>query len=305
MYDETNGIIIDDEINQEIFSDGFDEDDFDEDDFDEDDFDEDDFDEDNGDENQFVTLSEYGKQDSDNFIDQSLRRKFQAGHRQRKKFRFLNYGIESFNDVDILESLLFYTVVQKDTKYIAHILLERFGGLKEVLNADYEEMVEIPGIGENSASLIKLVQMISRRYLVEEYSDHHFEKLDDHQDCCDICERIFLGADRELLYVILLDRNLNFMTSKLIGQGSTGVVAASARDILQCAIRYNSSNVIIAHNHPDGTSKPSKDDMALTKKLFISCSSLGVYMHDHIVVGRDGAISMRAAAYCREVWNAY
>ncbi len=94
------------------------------------------------------------------------------GHRKRVKERFIKFGVDSFTDVQLLETLLFYAVPKKDTNDTAHLLLDTFGGtFAKVLNADYKELVKVNGIGENAASLIKFVQMVSKKYLISSFAE--------------------------------------------------------------------------------------------------------------------------------------
>ena len=81
------------------------------------------------------------------------------GHRERLKSRFCEHGIDSFNDLNALELLLFYAIPRRDTNVIAHALLDRFGGLSGVFEASIPELTDVPGVGENTALLIQLFEM--------------------------------------------------------------------------------------------------------------------------------------------------
>ena len=87
-----------------------------------------------------------------------------SGHRSRLRQRFLKQGIEGFEPHNILEILLFYGIPYRDTNDIAHKLIDKFGSLEGVFDADIKELTKIDGIGENSATLIKLVPQISKYY---------------------------------------------------------------------------------------------------------------------------------------------
>ena len=100
------------------------------------------------------------------------------GHRQRVKERFLKHGIDSFSDIQFLETLLFYAVPKKDTNDTAHLLLNTFGSLKKVFEASYEDLTKVKGIGENAASLIKFFQKKKKRYLQIAYAESVENKYD-------------------------------------------------------------------------------------------------------------------------------
>ena len=89
------------------------------------------------------------------------------GHRQRMKERFLGHGLDNFNDINALELLLFYAAPRRDTNALAHALLDRFGSFSAVLEADEQELLAVPGVGENAVTLLRLIPAVSRRYLLD------------------------------------------------------------------------------------------------------------------------------------------
>ena len=93
------------------------------------------------------------------------------GHRDRLKNRFIEHGIDSFNDLNALELLLFYAIPRRDTNVLAHDLLDKFGSLSGVFDAGLRELTEVPGIGENAALLIKLVPQMVKKCRISRVND--------------------------------------------------------------------------------------------------------------------------------------
>lgn len=228
------------------------------------------------------------------------------GHRQRVKERFLRFGVESFTDVQLLEALLFYAVPKKDTNSIAHLLLDTFGGtFAKVLEADYDELVKVRGIGENAASLLKFFQMASKRYLVSSFAaeDEIGKRVTGQAFLCDYCKKLFLGCKNEVLYAIALDSELIVIAHDIIAEGDPGKVSLSARKIVEFALKHNCDRIALAHNHPNGSSQASRNDINATASLVDTLDGIGIELIDHIIVGKYGATSMHENVLADRVWK--
>lgn len=229
------------------------------------------------------------------------------GHRKRVKERFLKFGVDSFTDVQLLETLLFYAVPKKDTNDTAHLLLDTFGGtFAKVLNADYKELVKVNGIGENAASLIKFVQMVSKKYLISSFAedDDAFKRtVSGHSRLCEYCANLFLGCKNEVLYAIALDDELMVISNEIIVEGNPGSVEISQRKIVEFVLKNNCERIALAHNHPNGSSQPSREDIFATDEVAELLNKLGVELVDHIIVGKYGSVSMRESVMSDRIWN--
>lgn len=224
------------------------------------------------------------------------------GHRQRLKNKFLEHGIDIFDDYQVLELILFYAIPKRDTNETAHRLIDKFGSLKGVLEADYNDLMKVTGIKENSASLIKLFQMTAPRYLQATFEDNGRIKLDDKKVMLDFCKTLYMGDKCEKVYAIALDNNFGVIGKKVISEGMPDSVDISPRLIADFIIKSNSSIVILVHNHPDGISMPSKTDVAVTSFFYKALDKINIELYDHVVVGSDGAVSMRNSRYVPEIW---
>lgn len=225
------------------------------------------------------------------------------GHRKRMKERFLKHGVESFTEVQVLETLLFYAVPKKDTNETAHLLINTFGSLKKVFEADYEKLTEVKGIGENAASLIKFFQMASRRYLELVYTENEETVYNTSESLMDYCKRLFLGVKKELIYVIGLDADLVIVDKELINDGCPDSVYFPYRKITNFISRTNISRIALTHNHPNGLCLASQDDVNTTKDLVELMDQIEVDVVDHIIVGKSGASSMRKSLYAQDIWR--
>lgn len=212
-----------------------------------------------------------------------------SGHRARLKQQFLDNGIESLTDIQKLELLLFYAIPQKDTNPIAHNLLNQFGSLKNVIEADYNVLMEVDGIKENSALLIKFIKSLAGFYQKPEYNNQYIIST---ETALLYVRNLLQGADVEEFYVICLSKNGLVRKYVLINRGSKDEVKIQIRTITQIAIENKTNRIVVCHNHPDGPAEFSDDDYKFTYSLLCSCMLNSIDLLDHIVVGTDRVRSM-------------
>lgn len=212
------------------------------------------------------------------------------GHRERLRERFLREGLDSFEDHNILELLLFYVIPRKDTNELAHLLLDRFGSLSAVLEAPYEELKTVPGIGELSASLLCLIPEISRKYLGDKYSDHSI--VDSTQRAGDFLMDRFVGRNKETVILLLLDAKGRVLYCGVIAEGSVNATEVNVKRIVETSARYNASSAILSHNHPSGIALPSKQDLDTTEIVKDALCLINVELVDHIIVADRDFVSL-------------
>ena len=217
------------------------------------------------------------------------------GHRERLKARFLATGLDSFTDVQALELLLFYAIPQKDTNPIAHALLDRFGSLSQVLDADVEELKKVPGISDHTASLLRLVTELARFYQVD--SAQRTEVLTSLDACGAYLVPRFFGRKVETVFLLCLDAKCKVLCCREIGEGSVNAASISVRKVVEAALSANATTVVLAHNHPSGVALPSADDVQTTRRIAAALSAVEVKLIDHIVVAEGDFISMVQSGY--------
>lgn len=220
------------------------------------------------------------------------------GHRQRLKDRFLKEGLSNFEDHNILEILLFYSVPRADTNEIAHRLLKKFGSLSAVFDASVEELCTVDGIGVHSATLIKLIPEISSAYGVDK--TRNIKIFNSVQELGAYFVPKFIGKKDEESYILLLDNKNKAIKCELIAKGNVDAVQLSVRSIISRAINYNATSVVIAHNHPAGVAIPSASDIKMTKRLFEALRLADIKLKDHIIVADDDFVSLRQSGYFAE-----
>ena len=218
------------------------------------------------------------------------------GHRERLKQRFLEVGLDNFTDVQVLELLLFYAIPQKDTNPLAHALLERFGSLSQVLEADISQLKKVPGISDHSATLLALVTQLCRYYQVD--SAQRVEILRSLDDCGKYLVPRFFGRTRETVFLLCLDAKCKVICCKEIGEGSVNAASISTRKVVETALSCNASSVILAHNHPSGVALPSDDDIVTTRRIYAALEAVEVTLADHIIVAEGDYVSM-AQSKCK------
>ena len=212
------------------------------------------------------------------------------GHRERIKKRFLEQGLDGFDDHNVLELLLFYALPRQDTNPLAHALLDHFGSLDAVLEAPREELLKVPGIGENAATLLQLVPAVSRRY---EMTKNDFgEILDSTQKAGDYLTARYLYERDEVVCVICLDAKRRVLCCKNLFRGDVNSAGVSVRKIAELAIAKNASAVILSHNHTSGIALPSREDEQTTKRVKTALEAMNIELLDHIIVAGGDYVSM-------------
>lgn len=207
------------------------------------------------------------------------------GHRARMKKQFLDMGIETFEEHQILELLLFFAIPQHDTNEYAHNLINRFGDLHSVFSARYEDLKTVDGIGDNAATLLKLIPELCVKLNAEKRLG---TVLDTSESLVEFFKTQFFGVPDEEIKLACFDDRLKLLDIVLINKGDIGSVRLDARKVFQEILRTNCSQIIISHNHPIGNAQPSPADILITKTVQDMIKPMDVTLLDHIVVGTDG-----------------
>lgn len=218
-----------------------------------------------------------------------------SGHRQRLKERFLKEGLDNFNELQVLELLLFYCIPRQDTNPIAHVLLDRFGSLAQVLEAPTSELMKVPGIGEATATFLPLMASLCRYYLVHRTASNVI--LNTIEQCGEYLLPFFCGRRNEVVYLLCLDAKCKVLSCKEVGEGSVNSASVPIRRIVEMALADNATSVILAHNHPSGMALPSGEDQLTTRRLALSLSTVDIELVDHLVIADDDFVSLRQSGW--------
>ena len=212
------------------------------------------------------------------------------GHRQRLKNRFRQEGLDKFDEIHVLELLLFYAVPQKDTNPLAHQLLDHFGSLSQVLEAPAEELEKVPGVGTNVSTLLNLTTALARYYMVNRMEQNVI--LTSSDQCGDYLLPYFVGRRNETVFLLCLDAKCKVLGCKEVGEGSVNSASVPIRRIVELALGMNATSVVLAHNHPSGVALPSGEDVQTTRRLAAALDAVDIMLADHIVVADDDFVSM-------------
>jgi DNA repair protein RadC len=211
------------------------------------------------------------------------------GHRQRLLERFRKAGADGFHDYELIELLLTYAVRGKDLKPAAKALLERFGSLSGIFNADLLELAAVPGIGPVSAVLIRLVKELSTVHLAEKMERK--DLLSSPRAVVDYAQAKLAGLPNEVFMVIYLNTKNEVLHCEPIQEGTVDRAFVYPRKIIEGALARHASSLILVHNHPSGHPEPSEEDRRLTRTIGEATRTMDIRILDHIIVGREGHFS--------------
>ena len=215
----------------------------------------------------------------------------QKGHRQRLKKRYSQSGIDTLHDYEVLELLLFYAIPRRDTKALAKDVIKRFGSLKKLMDADPKEIDALPGVGAQTALLIRLVRDLGSLYLREKAMET--AQISSTKALLDYCMASMGGLKDERFNVIYLNAQNRIIKTEVIQEGIVNQAVVYPRKILEKALKHKASAVILVHNHPSGNITPSEADIRLTRTLQDTARVLDILIHDHIIVGENRYFSFR------------
>lgn len=219
------------------------------------------------------------------------------GHRQRLRQEFLMNGGAAFTDLRALELLLCYARPRGDVNPLAHELLDRFHSLAGVFDADIEELRQIPGVGDSTAILLKLIPTLGGKYLAARCDT--VEIVRGSSDLRTIFAPHFYGARNEMPFLACFDAKLKLLGVRKLSEGAPNGTDIVVRNIVAAALSFNASVVVLAHNHTSGVATPSDDDLFTTRHLRQVLPQMGIDLYDHVILVDDDMVSLRDSGYFR------
>jgi DNA repair protein RadC len=215
-----------------------------------------------------------------------------AGHRARLRERLLGGGAEALADYEVLEYLLFGALARGDTKPQAKALLAHFGTLAGVLNADPNALKQVRGVSDASVGQIKIAALVARRMARSEVADKPV--LGSWQALLDYLAIDMAHLTVERVRVLYLNAKNRLLLDHLVGDGTVDEAAIHPREVIRRGLDLGASALILVHNHPSGSPEPSRADIDITRRIAEAGRPLGLTVHDHVIVGREGHVSLRA-----------
>ena len=213
------------------------------------------------------------------------------GHRERLRDRFREHGEAALADYELLELVLFRLIPRRDTKPIAKALIDRFGSLGGVLGASPALLQEISGIGETVSLEIKLISTLAHRMLKRELKGKQI--LSSWASVIDYCHAVMAYETTEQFRILFLDKRNALIADEVQGRGTVDHTPVYPREVVKRALELSATAIILVHNHPSGDPTPSRADIDMTKMIVDTARSLGITVHDHIIIGKDGHASLK------------
>jgi len=211
------------------------------------------------------------------------------GHRARLRARFLSGGPEALADYELLELLLFLGIPRRDVKPLAKQLIAEFGSLAAVLSADTAKLSD--HLGESAVAAIKVVQAAALHLGRTEVLDRPV--LNNWDAVRRYLQSAMARMSREQFRLLFMDRKNILIADEVLSDGTLDHTAVYPREVIRRALELDAGALILVHNHPSGDPTPSRADVAMTQEIREACQKIGIDVHDHIVVGREGQTSFR------------
>ena len=205
--------------------------------------------------------------------------------------RFREAGADALSDYELLELLLFRALPRRDVKPLAKTLLAKFGSFAEVIAAPEPRLAEVKGLGGAGITELKIVQAAANRLLRGALKKRPV--LSSWSSVLDYCRTAQGFADREQFRVLFLDKRNALIADEVQQTGTVDHTPVYPREVVKRALELSASAIILVHNHPSGDPTASPADIQMTKAIVAVAGPLGISVHDHLIVGRDGHVSMK------------
>lgn len=210
-------------------------------------------------------------------------------HRQRIKDKFRKNGFNGFQDYEALELLLTYAIPRRDVKPVAKELIARFGDFQGVLDAPVKELTAFPGLGEHSATLLKLARECSDLYLKKKALKGR--RVCSSPELINYCRMSMGGLKDEQFRVVFLNTQNEIIEIEIIQEGTIDQSVVYPRKVMERALYHKAAALIFVHNHPGGNVRPSYADKEITKTLVDAAKSMDIEVYDHLIIGKDSFFS--------------
>ncbi len=221
-----------------------------------------------------------------------------AEHRKRLRKEFLANGFNGKDDYAVLELLLFYAIPQKNVNPLAHALIDHFDSLDKVFNATHRQLMEVEGVGFNTAVLLQMIPAVAARYLAA--NNKLGERLITSWQFREVLSPLFIGQRNELVYLMCMDSRNKELTTKKLGEGIADSVQITTRKVLEVALDCNATRVVLAHNHVSGVALWSDADLNTTLRLKRLLREAGIELVDHCIFANDDMVSMADSGVLRD-----
>ena len=215
------------------------------------------------------------------------------GHRERLRARFLEAGPSALADYELMELVLFRVMPRRDVKPIAKALVTRFGSFAQAVAAPAERLREVEGVGEATIVEFRLLHAAAERMARGAVARR--EPISSWASLLEYCRTAMAFSDREQFRVLFLDKKNGLIADEVQQTGTVDHTPVYPREVVKRALELSATAIILVHNHPSGDPSPSEADIRMTETIIDVATPLGITVHDHIIVGREGHVSFRSA----------
>jgi len=213
------------------------------------------------------------------------------GHRERLRERFRDAGADALSDYEMLEMVLFRALPRRDVKPLAKALIGKFGSFAEVVHTPELRLKEVSGLGDAAITEIKLIAATASRIAKGQLKQKTV--LSSWSAVLDYCRAAMAFADKEQFRILFLDKRNQLIADELQQVGTVDHTPVYPREVVKRALELSATAIILAHNHPSGDPTPSTADIQMTKSIMSIAGPLGISVHDHIIVGKNGHASLK------------
>jgi DNA repair protein RadC len=213
------------------------------------------------------------------------------GHRERLRERFRDAGAEAVSDYELLELLLFRAIPRRDVKLLAKNLITTFGSFAEVISAPIARLAEVKGLGATAITELKIIHAAASRLARGQVRKRPV--LSSWSNVIDYCRTTMAFAEKEQFRVLFLDKRNQLIVDEVQQTGTVDHTPVYPREVVKRALELSATALILVHNHPSGDPTPSGADIEMTRTIVEVAKPLGIAVHDHIIVGRDGHASLK------------
>ncbi|MGL4973888.1 MAG: RadC family protein [Bosea sp. (in: a-proteobacteria)] len=217
------------------------------------------------------------------------------GHRDRLRERFVEAGADALPDYELLELVLFRSIPRRDVKPLAKDLIKRFGSFAEVIGAPASRLAETPGLGASTVLDLKIVEGAARRLAKGAVTRRAV--LSSWSSVIEYCRAAMAFSEIEQFRILFLDKKNALLADEVQQTGTVDHTPVYPREVVKRALELSATAVILVHNHPSGDPTPSVADIKMTREIIDVAKPLGIQVHDHIIVGRDGHASLKGLGY--------
>ena len=213
------------------------------------------------------------------------------GHRERLRERFRSAGADALSDYELLEMVLFRALPRGDVKPLAKALIKTFGSFAEVVHAPPTRLREVDGVGEATITELKLIAAAANRVAKGQVQQRTM--LSSWNEVIEYCRTSMAFADKEQFRILFLDKRNQLISDEVQQVGTVDHTPVYPREVIKRALELSATAIILVHNHPSGDPTPSQADIQMTKAIIDIAAPLGISVHDHIIVGKNGHASMK------------